>query len=84
VRVQDVLGAIQDCTVMDQRLRGLSQAGRELPATSVFILGQLTQCYADRAAAMRGDVDAALDGISPKRWRRLKRRFSTAKPASGE
>jgi CHAD domain-containing protein len=71
VRVQDVLGAIQDAAVMDQRLRGLAH---ELPAPSVFLLGQLAQRYAQRAEQERDQIEDALSGIN-RHWRRLRKRF---------
>jgi triphosphatase len=75
VDVQDVLGAIQDAAVMDQRLRSLGQAGHELPAPSVFVLGQLAQCYAQHADASRKELATALRGVNSRRWRRLQRGF---------
>jgi triphosphatase len=75
VNVQDVFGAIQDAAVMDQRLRGLGQPGHELPPSSMFVLGQLAQCYAQEAKLNRDEIARALDGVSRARWRRLRRHF---------
>jgi triphosphatase len=74
VTVQDVLGAIQDAAVMDQRLRGIAY---ELPAPSVFLLGQLAQRYAQLADVERDQIEDALDGID-RRWRRLRKSFPSA------
>ena len=66
VKIQDVFGAIQDAAVMDQRLRSLGQPGHELPPSSMFVLGQLAQCYAQQSAAQRREIAKALGGVSPR------------------
>jgi len=75
VRIQDVLGAIQDAAVMEQRLSGLGQTSFELPGPSSFLLGQLTQRYAQRAESSRSEVASVLRGVNAGRWRRMRRRF---------
>jgi triphosphatase len=83
VRIQDVLGAIQDAAVMEQRLASLGQISFELPGPSAFLLGQLTQRYAQQAETSRAEVASVLRGVSARRWRRMRRRFEREASRAG-
>ncbi len=71
VALQDVLGGIQDATVIDDRLRSISFRGCDLPPASVFMAGQLAQHFAQRAEALREKVPRASRRLRRTRWRRL-------------
>jgi CHAD domain-containing protein len=80
VGLQDLLGAIQDAVVMDERLRALSSAGHELPPSSIFLAGQLAQCFAQRATSARAQIPRSSGRVlSRKRWKRLARSFPVSR-----
>jgi CHAD domain-containing protein len=77
--LQDVLGAIQDMVVMDERLLGLGVAGHELPPASLVLAGQLAQQFAQRATAMREQVPRARRRVTGRAWKRLRRRLEAGR-----
>lgn len=77
-RLQDVLGAAQDAAVLRELLRLVSQPEHGLPPTSVFLLGQLSEVYAERMRVARAEAPAAYNRLTGRPWKRLKRRARTA------
>ena len=73
-RLQDVLGGAQDAAVLQELLRLLSQPEHDLPPTSVFLLGQLSEVYAERMRLARAEAPAAYNRLTGRPWKRLKQR----------
>jgi CHAD domain-containing protein len=73
-RLQEVLGAAQDAAVLHELLRDASQPERGLPPASVFLLGQLSEVYAERLRQARAAAPAAYKRLTGRPWKRLKRR----------
>ena len=78
VRLQDVLGGAQDAAVLQELMRLLSQPEHDLPPTSVFLLGQLSEVYAERMRLARAEAPAAYNRLTGRPWKRLKQRARTA------
>jgi CHAD domain-containing protein len=77
-RLQDVLGAAQDAAVLQELLRQVSQPEHALPPTSVFLLGQLSEVYAERMRLARAEAPAIYKRLTGRPWKRLKQRARTA------
>jgi triphosphatase len=77
-RLQDVLGGAQDAAVLQELLRLLSQPEHDLPPTSVFLLGQLSEVYAERMRLARAEAPAAYNRLTGRPWKRLKQRAQRA------
>ena len=73
-RLQDVLGAAQDAAVLHELLRDASQSEQTFPPASVFLLGQLSEVYAERVRVARAEAPAAYKRLTGRPWKRLKRR----------
>jgi len=78
-RVQDVLGDHQDACVAGDWLRELvERRARRLPARTVFVIGRLTERYAQLAAELRRSFPRRYDRIRRKRWRSLRAAMQAA------
>jgi triphosphatase len=75
IRLQDVLGAVQDAAILGERLREASLTQPGLPAPSVFLLGQVTEVYAERVRQARAAAPRTYRGLVGKSWKRLRRRM---------
>ena len=78
-RLQDVLGAAQDAAVLRELLRLMTNepAEHELPPASLFLLGQLSESFAERIRAARAAAPAAYQRLVGRPWKRLKRRSAS-------
>ncbi|HTD79409.1 MAG TPA: CHAD domain-containing protein [Chloroflexota bacterium] len=77
-RLQDVLGGAQDAAVLQELLRRVSQPEHDLPPASVFLLGQLSEVYAERMRLARAEAPDAYARLTGRPWKRLKQRARTA------
>jgi triphosphatase len=73
-RLQDVLGSAQDAAVLRELLHVNSQPEHDLPPPSVFLLGQLSEMYAERVREARAAAPPAYHRLVGRPWKRLKRR----------
>jgi len=76
--LQDALGTGQDAAVLHDLLRQVSQPEQALPPPSVFLLGQLSEVYAERMRVARAEAPAVFNRLTGRPWKRLKRRSRTA------
>ena len=72
-RLQDALGTIQDSSVLGEQLREAAQPERDLPASSVFLLGQLAELHAEHVRVGRRQAPAAYRRLRGRPWKRLRR-----------
>ena len=77
-RLQDVLGGAQDAAVLQELLRRVSQPEHDLPPASVFLLGQLSEVYAERMRLARAEAPDTYARLTGRPWKRLKQRARTA------
>jgi CHAD domain-containing protein len=77
-RLQDVLGAAQDAAVLHELLRAAGRPEQGLPPASLFLLGQLSEVYAERVRQARAEAPAAYQRLTGRAWKRLKRRGRAA------
>jgi CHAD domain-containing protein len=84
VGLQDVLGAVQDATVMSERLREASLSQPGLPGSSVFLLGQLAEVYAEQVRQARAAAPRRYRGLVGKPWKRLRRRMRDGVPSDAD
>ncbi len=74
VALQDLLGLHQDACVAIEEMRRLSLEPRhELPAQTLFALGEISQRYAQQAEALRTEFPKVYRRIKGKAWERLRR-----------
>ncbi|MDQ3327306.1 MAG: CHAD domain-containing protein [Chloroflexota bacterium] len=72
--LQDLLGEHQDAYVAVARLRELSATeGSQLPSTTVFSMGEISQRYAQQTAKLRAKFPAAYEELEGRRWRQFRR-----------
>lgn len=72
VALQDLLGLHQDAYVAIEELRRLGvTAQRELPAQTIFALGEISQRYAQYAEALRAEFPKVYRRIKGKAWEKL-------------
>jgi triphosphatase len=74
VRLQDLLGTAQDAAVLGEQLRLASQPDHGLLSSSIFLLGQLCELYAERIRDARSSAPEAYRRLVGRAWKRLKRR----------
>ena len=77
-RLQDVLGGAQDAAVLQELLRRVSQPEHDLPPASVFLLGQLSEVYAERMRLARAEAPDAYARLTGRPWKRLKQQAQRA------
>ncbi len=82
VELQDALGLHQDAQIIGGELRELCETqGRRLPPSTVFMVGQFTQWYVERAAEVRAAFPKLWARVRGKRWKRLRRAMDARRPA---
>ena len=82
VRLQDVLGDIQDAEVAITTLEELGRrAGRRLPNEAVFAMGRLAERQHERGRDLRKRFPGAFAAIEGKRWKQLKREMERRRSA---
>ncbi|GIV84743.1 MAG: hypothetical protein KatS3mg052_1750 [Candidatus Roseilinea sp.] len=70
--LQDLLGLLQDAYVAIEEMRRLSLASQhELSAQAIFALGEVSQRYAQQAAALRVQFPRVYRRIKGKAWKKL-------------
>ncbi len=70
--LQDLLGLLQDVYVAIEEMRRLSLASQhELPAQTIFALGEVSQRYAQQAEALRAEFPGVYRRIKGKAWEKL-------------
>lgn len=81
VRLQDVLGLHQDADVAIDRLRRLAaERGRELPAETVFAMGEIAERYAQSMVALRAEFPAAYARVRGKSWKAFRSAIEERRP----
>ena len=88
VRLQDLLGLMQDARVAAERLHALVvDEGPALSTLTVFVMGGVAQRYRQEAAILAEKVPAKLDSLGGSRWQQMighmDRRRLEATPAYG-
>lgn len=74
VALQDLLGLHQDAHVAIEQMRRLSLASQhELPAQTIFALGEIAQRYAQQAEALCAEFPKVYRRIKGKAWEKLQR-----------
>ena len=73
-RLQEVLGVAQDAAVLRELLSLSSQPEHELPPQSLFLLGQLSEVYAEHLRQAQATAPHAYERLLGRPWKRLKRR----------
>lgn len=72
VMLQDLLGQHQDAYVAMETLADVARTrATELPPTALFVLGQVSERYRQRAAELRGDFPDTYRGLRGKTWKPL-------------
>ena len=84
VRLQDVLGTLQDAAVFDDLLREASLSEPCLGTPSIFLLGQLAEVYAEHLRKARAAAPRRYRAVLGKSWKRLRRRMRRGPPAASE
>lgn len=83
VDLQDLLGQHQDAHVAIEQMRGLGLTHQhELPAHTVFTLGEIAQRYAHQAETLRARFPKAYRRIKGKPWQQLQRALDDAQGPS--
>lgn len=74
IALQDLLGMHQDAYVAIEEMRHLSLSRQhELPAETIFALGELSQRYAHRAEELRAEFPKLYRRVKGKAWQRMQR-----------
>ncbi|MCS6849527.1 MAG: CHAD domain-containing protein [Anaerolineae bacterium] len=74
IALQDLLGLHQDAHVAIEQMRRLSLSPQhELPAQTIFALGEIAQRYAQQAEALRAEFPKVYRRIKGKAWEKLQR-----------
>ena len=82
VRLQDVLGAVQDAAVFHDLLREASLSEPCLGTPSIFLLGQLAEVYAEQVRKARAAAPRTYRAVVDKSWKRLRRRMRSGPAGS--
>ncbi|HJR18958.1 MAG TPA: CHAD domain-containing protein [Actinomycetota bacterium] len=82
VRLQDVLGEIQDAEIAIEQMQELGRnTGRRLPTAAVFALGRVAERQHERAGGLRKRFPSTFAAIEGKRWKQLKREMERRRAA---
>jgi CHAD domain-containing protein len=81
VALQDILGLHQDAEVAIERLRGLAREhGDELPAETIFAMGEIAERYRREALALRAAFPKAYARATGKSWRAFAKQIEAERP----
>ncbi|MGH2795944.1 MAG: hypothetical protein ACRDKG_16760 [Actinomycetota bacterium] len=82
VRLQDVLGEIQDAEIAIEQMPELGRnTGRRPPTAAVFALGRVAERQHERAGGLRKRFPSTFAAIEGKRWKQLKREMERRRAA---
>ena len=71
VKLQDVLGAMQDARVAEGRLHDLAREGPRLASATVFVMGGMAERYRHQSERMARKVPRLLHNLQGSEWKRL-------------